>query len=45
LSVSAISNIFLDLLFVIVFDWGVAAAAFATVIAQTLCAIVSYVYW
>jgi len=44
LSVSAISNIFLDLLFVIVFDWGVAGAAFATVIAQTLCSIVSYVY-
>ena len=44
LSVSAISNILLDLLFVIAFDWGVAGAAFATVIAQALSAVVSFVY-
>ncbi|MFI3206063.1 MAG: MATE family efflux transporter [Clostridia bacterium] len=32
---SAISNIVLDLLFVIVFNWGVFGTAFATVISQT----------
>jgi len=36
LVISAVLNIGLDLLFVIVFDWGVAGAAWATVISQAL---------
>ena len=44
LTVSALSNIVLDVLFVAVFDWGVAGAAIATVLAQTVCAIVSFFY-
>ena len=34
--VAAISNIFLDLLFVLVFHWGIAGAASATLIAQAI---------
>ena len=34
LMIAAISNIFLDLLFVVVFHWGVAGVAIATIIAQ-----------
>ncbi|MEQ2676147.1 MATE family efflux transporter [Enterocloster citroniae] len=34
--IAAITNILLDLLFVLVFRWGVAGAAFATVLAQLL---------
>lgn len=37
-------NIVLDLLFVVVFDWGVAGAAFATVLAQLVSAVVSGTY-
>lgn len=44
LLVSAITNVLLDLLFVGVFEWGVAGAAVATVIAQALSAVVSVVY-
>lgn len=44
LLVSAVVNIFLDLLFVGAFEWGVAGAAIATVIAQALSAIVSVAY-
>ena len=36
LGVAAVLNIGLDLLFVLVFQWGIAGAAVATVIAQTL---------
>jgi putative MATE family efflux protein len=35
LSIATVVNIGLDLLFIIVFEWGVAGAAWATVIAQT----------
>ena len=39
LAVSSVTNVVLDLLFVAVFDWGVAGAAIATVIAQGLSAV------
>ena len=42
LMVSALTNIGLDLLFVIRFHMGVAGAAWATLIAQGLCAVVSF---
>lgn len=41
---STISNIFLDLLFVIVFKWGVAGAAFATIISQGGALIAAMIY-
>lgn len=44
LLISTILNVLLDLLFVAVFDWGVAGAAIATGIAQIACAAVSYIY-
>ncbi len=44
LLVSAVTNVLLDLLFVGVFEWGVAGAAVATVIAQALSAVVSVSY-
>lgn len=44
LVISAILNIGLDLLFVCVFEWGVAGAAFATVLAQLISAIVCLFY-
>lgn len=42
LMVSAITNIILDLLFVIYFDMGVAGVAWATLIAQGMCAFISF---
>lgn len=39
LIISSVTNVVLDLLFVAVFDWGVAGAAVATVIAQGLSAV------
>jgi putative MATE family efflux protein len=42
LIISALTNIFLDLLFVIQFKMGVAGVAWATLIAQGLCAIASF---
>ena len=44
LIVSTIVNVLLDLLFVAVLRWEVAGAAWATVIAQVVCAAFSYVY-
>lgn len=44
LLVSTIMNTVLDLVFVAVFNWGVAGAAIATVIAQIACAVVSFIY-
>lgn len=44
LAVSAVLNTALDLLFVAVFDFGVAGAAAATTISQAVCAVVSYIY-
>lgn len=42
LAISAVFNIFLDLLFIVCFSWGVAGAAVATVIAQCLSAVLCY---
>ncbi|WP_347559721.1 MATE family efflux transporter [Clostridium sp. AM58-1XD] len=42
LIVSALTNIVLDLLFVIKFDMGVAGVAWATLIAQGICAVFSF---
>ena len=44
LLIASVSNIFLDLLFVGAFHWGVAGAAIATTIAQMGCCIAAYVY-
>lgn len=44
LLVSSVTNVVLDLLFVIVFHWGVAGAAIATVVSQALSAVVAMVY-
>lgn len=44
LLVSAVMNVFLDLLFVAAFRWDVAGAAAATVIAQLACVTVSIIY-
>lgn len=44
LSVSVTSNIVLDILFVYVFGWGLRGAASATVIAQSICALVCFIY-
>ena len=44
LAVSALANVGLDLLFVLGFDWGVAGAAWATVLAQYASAIGILVY-
>lgn len=44
LMIATVLNTGLDLLFVVVFGWGVAGAAVATVIAQIGCASTSYIY-
>lgn len=44
LLISSVTNLVLDLLFVIVFRWGVAGAAIATVISQSVSAVVAGVY-
>ncbi|MDE6411852.1 MAG: polysaccharide biosynthesis C-terminal domain-containing protein [Clostridia bacterium] len=44
LAVSSVLNIALDLLFIMVFDWGVAGAAAATVISQSLSAVSCFIY-
>lgn len=44
LLIAAVTNVGLDLLFVAVFRWGAAGAAWATNIAQALSAVVSLVY-
>ncbi len=44
LLISSVTNLVLDLLFVIVFHWGVAGAAIATVISQIASAVAAYVY-
>ncbi len=45
LAVSAVTNIVLDLVFILVFHWGVAGAALATVAAQALSAVCIAVYF
>ena len=44
LILSSVCNVLLDLLFVIAFGWGVFGVAFATIISQTLSAVVSLIY-
>ena len=44
LLISSVVNLVLDLVFVIVFHWGVAGAAIATVISQAASAVAAYVY-
>ena len=44
LMVSTVLNTVLDILFVVGFHWGVAGAAWATVIAQVACLVVSLIY-
>jgi putative MATE family efflux protein len=44
LCVTAFMNLGLDLLFVIVFGWGVIGAAVATVLSQLACVLFSYIY-
>lgn len=39
LAISAVLNIALDLIFVLLFSWGIAGAAWATVIAQYVSAV------
>jgi len=44
LIISTIANIVLDLLFVVVFNWGIAGAAWATVISQTGAFVTGVIY-
>ena len=44
LIMASICNVLLDLLFVISFGWGVFGVAFATILSQTLSAVVSLIY-
>jgi putative MATE family efflux protein len=44
LLITAAMNVVLDLLFVIAFHWDVAGVAWATLISQAVCAVISYVY-
>lgn len=44
LIVAVVLNIILEILFIVVFHWGIAGAAFATVIAQLVSGIISFVY-
>lgn len=44
LLISSVINLVLDLIFVIVFHWGVAGAAIATVVSQAVSAVVALVY-
>ena len=42
LIISSVTNMILDLTFVLVFDWGIAGAAIATIIAQYLSAVLAF---
>lgn len=44
LLISTVLNIVLDLVFIVVFNWGVAGAAWATVLAQALAGLASWFY-
>ncbi|NCC69305.1 MAG: hypothetical protein EOM14_14130, partial [Clostridia bacterium] len=44
LCITSVMNLGLDLLFVIVFGWGVVGVAVATVISQLACVVFSYIY-
>lgn len=41
---ATVLNIFLDLLFIVVFNWGVSGSAWATVLSQFLAALFSFIY-
>ncbi len=42
--IATVTNLVLDILFVVVFEWGVAGAAYATVISQTLASTIEIIY-
>ena len=44
LMISVVGNIFLDILFVVVWGWGLPGAAIATIVAQTFAAVVCFIY-
>ncbi len=44
LFISAALNVVLDIVFIVVFNWGVAGAAWATVLAQALAGFASWIY-
>ena len=44
LMISTVMNILLDLLFILVFGWGVSGAAIATLVAQGVSAVLCYIY-
>lgn len=44
LVISCVLNVFLDYLFVVTFKWGIEGAAYATLIAQAMSAIVAFIY-
>ena len=44
LIVATVLNTVLDTVFIVVFHWGVTGAAAATIVAQAVCAAVSYIY-
>lgn len=44
LIISSVINIVLDYIFVVNFDWGLEGAAYATIIAQTVSALASFIY-
>ncbi|AFQ43789.1 MATE family efflux transporter [Desulfosporosinus meridiei] len=43
--IAGVSNIMLDVLFIVVFQWGLFGAAFATALSQTLGAVIALVYF
>ncbi len=42
LIISSIVNVILDLIFVVIFKWGISGAAFATIISQTVSVVLSF---
>jgi len=44
LIIASLLNVILDLLFVVIFDWGVAGAAFATALGQLLSALLAFAH-
>ncbi len=44
LTISTITNIVLDIVFIVVFEWGIAGAAYATIVSQGLAFIIAVVY-
>ncbi|WP_161878412.1 MATE family efflux transporter [Alkalibacterium sp. MB6] len=44
LAIASVLNVILDLVFILVFDWGVGGAAFATIIAQVISGLIGVYY-